>query len=284
MEEKEEGGSRIRSGMTEGKEPRWVIPFLRALERTGEVRLAAKDSAIDHSTAYARRKSHREFAERWARSLEAHSEAKRLAEKEEVERFVRALDESWDAPSPLPSPDGRGGTEFAVSDGQVKRVSRARWSKAAEARFFAMLAATANVGLAAEAAGFSTTAIYARRLRHLPFRQQWAAAVDSARARLELHLIESANNAFEKGADCVAEARMQVGIADALHILKLGAEPQPPSSGNSQRAGRRGGADDGVATDAEMRAALVKSLKAFGVRVRREDLLGESRGQSGGAD
>lgn len=280
----QEGGTRIKSGITKGREPRWAMPFLRALERTGEVRLAAKDAGIDHSTAYARRKSHGEFAEGWARALEAHSEAKRLAEKEEVERFVGALDESWNAPSSLPSPDERGGGELAVSDGQAKRVNRARWSKAAEARFFAMLAETANVGLAAEAAGFSTTAVYARRLRHLPFRQQWAAAVDSARARLELHLIERANDAFEKGADCVAEAKMQVGIADALHILKLGAEPQPPSSGNSRRAGRRGGAHDGVASDAEMRAALVKSLKAFGVRVTREDLLRESRQESGGAD
>ena len=69
---------------------------------------------------------------------------------------------------------------------------------------------------------------------------------------------------------------MQVSIADALHLLKLGAEPRPASSGSSRRAGRRGGANDGVASDAEVRAALVKSLKAFGVRVTREDLLGQS--------
>jgi hypothetical protein len=256
-----------------------VHPFLRALERTGEVRSAAKDAGIDHSTAYGRRKAHGEFAEAWARALAAHSEAKKLAEREEVRRFSEALDASWGSPSPLPCPArGREGdeAEFSVSNGQMKRVNRARWNKTAEARFFATLAATANVEAAAEAAGFSTTAIYARRLRHLAFREQWAAAVDSARARLDMHQIESANDAFEKAAANAGEARMQVSIADALHILKLGAEPRPPSRGSSRRAGRRGGANDGVASDAEVRAALVKSLKAFGVRVTREDLLGQS--------
>jgi hypothetical protein len=259
---------------------------LRSLERTGEVRLAAKDAGIHYSTAYGRRQAHGEFAEAWARALAAHSEAKKLAEREEVRRFSKALDASWDSPAPLASSaGGRGGeeVEFSASGGQMKRVNRARWNKAAEARFFATLAATANVEAAAEAAGFSTTAIYARRLRHLAFREQWAAAVDSARARLELHVLETANEAFEKGAANVGSARMQVGIADALHILKLGAEPRPAASGSSRRAGRRGGASDGIASDAEVRAALVKSLKAFGVRVSREDLLGQSKRCGDGA-
>jgi hypothetical protein len=50
-----EDGSRIKSGMTK-KPSHWVIPFLRGLERTGEVRAAALDAGIDHSTAYARRR------------------------------------------------------------------------------------------------------------------------------------------------------------------------------------------------------------------------------------
>src|SRR5690348_9201158 len=97
------------AGMTK-KRPRWVTAFLRALERNGEVRAAAKDAGIDHSTAYARRRAHGEFAEGWARALAAHSEAKRLAEEEEVRRFSDALDATWDSPSPLSSPAcGRGG-------------------------------------------------------------------------------------------------------------------------------------------------------------------------------
>src|SRR5438045_2522311 len=48
------------------KPPRWVIPFLRALARTGVAREAAKDAGIDHSTAYERRKAHADFAADWA--------------------------------------------------------------------------------------------------------------------------------------------------------------------------------------------------------------------------
>ena len=34
------------------KEPRWVVPFLRALERTGMARTAAEDAGVDYTTAY----------------------------------------------------------------------------------------------------------------------------------------------------------------------------------------------------------------------------------------
>src|SRR4051794_34833569 len=54
-------------GRGKRKPPRWVIPFLRALERTGEVRTAARDAGVDHSTAYARRKAHADFAADWTK-------------------------------------------------------------------------------------------------------------------------------------------------------------------------------------------------------------------------
>jgi hypothetical protein len=45
----ERGGSRIKSGMTkERKQPRWVISYLRALARTGQVRAAAEDEGVYH--------------------------------------------------------------------------------------------------------------------------------------------------------------------------------------------------------------------------------------------
>jgi len=50
------------------KAPRWTVAFLRALERTGEARAAALDAGIDHSTAYARRRAHPDFADTWAGS------------------------------------------------------------------------------------------------------------------------------------------------------------------------------------------------------------------------
>ena len=39
------------------REPHWVKLFLRELERTGNVRLAAERAGVDFSTAYQRRKA-----------------------------------------------------------------------------------------------------------------------------------------------------------------------------------------------------------------------------------
>src|SRR4051812_8295089 len=71
------------------KAPRWVVPFLRALERTGEARAAAADAGIGWSTAYARRRAHPDFAAGWAGALRAHAERVEGEEVEELEA-VRA--------------------------------------------------------------------------------------------------------------------------------------------------------------------------------------------------
>ena len=184
------------------KEPRWVVPFLRALERTGEVRVAAKDAGIDHSTAYARRKAHGEFADAWAAALEAHGA--RVKAEEEAE--IGALRSGRTAPSPgsppasPTSPPERGrGEELVVSGGKVRRVGRERWGKGKEAIFFEELAATANATLAAEAAGVSTNAVFARRLKHPLFRAKWEAVVRTAKASIDLYLIEETRKAFDPG-------------------------------------------------------------------------------------
>jgi hypothetical protein len=165
---------------------------------------------------------------------------------------------------------------MVISGGQMKRVNAARWNQGAERRFFATLAATSNVTAAADAVGFSTTAIYARRLRHLVFREQWAAVVETVRARLDLAVLEEANAAFEKGVAHAAGDRPQVTIQEAIQILKLGGEPRSPTATTGRGSNARASANDGLATDEEMRAALVKSLKAFGVRVTKEDLEGKA--------
>src|SRR4051794_41524035 len=79
-EPKDQSGSGIRLGITNGgpeagtatKAPRWTIAFLQALARTGDVRAAAEDAGIDHSTAYARRRAYAEFAGLWRGGLVAH--------------------------------------------------------------------------------------------------------------------------------------------------------------------------------------------------------------------
>src|SRR5438045_8695505 len=69
----------------EKKAPRWVIAFLRALERTGKVRASAEDAGIDHTTAYLRQRTHADLAAAWKEALEKHR-----AERARVEGEARA--------------------------------------------------------------------------------------------------------------------------------------------------------------------------------------------------
>src|SRR6185369_6644815 len=90
MSEPGEMHSRLRGNheMRMKKPPRWTISFLRALERTGDVRASAEDAGIDHTTAYARRRTHEDFAADWERALKAYAE--RVAADQE--RELRSLD------------------------------------------------------------------------------------------------------------------------------------------------------------------------------------------------
>lgn len=222
------------------KPPRWVAAFLRALERSGEVEAAARDAAVDKSTAYQRRKAHREFADAWDAALAARKDRRAEEDRAAVEELRTRHDPSTIrsaayGPPPHPRIGSGAREELTVAAGQLKRVAAGRWNKAAERRFFAALADTANVKAAADAAGFSTTAVYARRLRNPLFREQWAAAVETGRARLELALIEAANRAFETAtADVPAEAP-GVSVSEALQILKIGAHERPPIGADGRR-------------------------------------------------
>src|SRR5438045_9182442 len=71
----------------EKKAPRWVIAFLRALERTGKVRASAEDAGIDHTTAYLRQRTHADFAAAWKEALEKHRAERERVEGEEIAAF-----------------------------------------------------------------------------------------------------------------------------------------------------------------------------------------------------
>jgi hypothetical protein len=257
------------------KAPRWTVAFLRGLERSGMVRSAAKDAGIDFTTAYARRKAHEEFAAAWAEALRAHKERVERERNEEI-AAVRARGFEPSAASPAASPtsaaSGRGaGAEFTMCSGQVRRVNAKRWTKAAEALFFATLAETANVQMAADACGFSTNALYARRLRHPLFAETWAAAVDTARMRVDLGLIEVAQDSLARLMAGVPGRPPQLSVAEALHVLRIGAQPHVPTSPDGRRR-LNGGAQANVrvATNQEIAEALKKRLAAFSKRIERE--------------
>lgn len=96
-----------------------------------------------------------------------------------------------------------------------------RWSDAAEARFLQMLAATCNVRRAADAAGFSTVAIYQRRLRHRGFAERWAEALETGYARLELAVVEAANDTLSGVEFALDHPIPRMSVKEALLVLQL---------------------------------------------------------------
>jgi hypothetical protein len=104
---------------------------------------------------------------------------------------------------------------------QVIRARR-RWSREAERIFFEHLAATCNVCAAAAEAGFSTTAIYNRRMKWPGFAEAWVRAVEQGFARIEAQLIETASASLAGPSDFDGGREVErVSFADALNLYKL---------------------------------------------------------------
>ena len=229
--------------------PRWTVAFLRALERTGEVEAAARDAGIDKSTAYSRRKAHSNFAEAWEDALRLRSGRTEAEVKERVgfwerlkgkvtpkvlSRQDRSTISSSAHPHARPSPGWsargdppprarlRGELNASTSlGGKIVRAGPGRWNAAAEQRFFDELAATANVRRACAAAGVSTNAVYARRMKRPEFRAKWDAVLETGRAAIEMHLVETAKKAFDPDELDVGDIQPKVSVAEAIRIVQL---------------------------------------------------------------
>ncbi len=209
--------------------PAWVALFLEELARTGNVRVSATAAGVDYSTAYQRLQRDAGFRAAWAGVVTAR-EAGEAGEAGNCEPPLSPL-ACGESPSPL---KGRG-EELVVrcsSIGGAPKLVRAgpgRWSTAREARFIAALCECANVRRAAVAAGISTQALYARRLREAGFRAQWDAAIDVGKARLMGYLIEAADRTFDPASVSVGDDLPRVSVAEAIGIMRLKGGAAPAS-------------------------------------------------------
>lgn len=240
------------------REPHWVKLFLRELEYTGNVRLAAERAGVDFSSAYQRRKRHAEFAEGWEAALGAFRDGSTPTDADPSTAFSNSPPQP-PAREELIARDAAGGA-------RLERVGEGRWTKRAEQRFLTTLAECANVRRAAEAAGFSTAAVYARRLKHTAFAEAWDFALDTGKAKLEAMLIEAAQRLFDPDTLVISDKEPQVSVGEAIHLIKL--RRNEPGRGPAQGGGRV----PRVATPEEAEKDLIKRLKAFAARVQREDV------------
>ena len=271
-----QGGSRIKSGKTNKRAPRWVIPFLRALARTGEVRAAAVDAGVDHSTAYARRRTHPDFAGLWRGAVVAHQKLKKAEEEEAIAALRpgsgQALKKAPPPASLVPLPTGSAGREELIGvGGKLKRVGNGRWSAAKEKIFFEELAATANIRRSAAAAGVSYNAVHARRLKQPLFAAKWDAVARSAKASIDMYLIEETKKTFDPDELDLGEARPKVTIDQAIKISQAGAARAKQADAHPDPFAEEESAscDDGLD---EVRERIIGKLSRIRAADRKEQL------------
>jgi hypothetical protein len=139
--------------------------FLKELRRTGNAREAARRLGAHRAKFTKRRAKHPSFAAQWDAALAVA----------QASLSSRAL-ASAPAPALLRRTDGTL---------QVRRARTGGIGAAARTRFLAALCASANVRLAAKAAGHSHAAFYHHKRRDPAFAREWRLALETGYARLE---------------------------------------------------------------------------------------------------
>jgi hypothetical protein len=186
-----------------------------------------------------------------------------------------------------------------LSDYQAGRNRRLQMTKRGWNRFDAAkrkvflkwFAATANATEAARQAGVGYSTVYDHRMKDARFAEAWDRALEQSYARVEAKLLQMQ---FEQASgepiafDCAFEPpdaalvdpvmAMQLLKQHKAEVTRIRAEralrqAQDDRTGSGRRGKKTPTYERGrLASDAEMRRALVKSLQAFGARVEAEDL------------
>lgn len=172
---------------------------------------------------------------------------------------------------------------------QVTSRGRARFDKRKRRIFLEWFAATCNAQLAARKAGVNYRTPYRTRMNDAAFAEAWDRALEQGYARLEAKLLEAQ---FRQASGEVEEFHPAFGVRDdppsheATADKADGALTDPSMAFQLLRQhkpevmrmrGSRGAVASGgrLASDAEVRRALVQGLRAFGIRVTKEDLTGD---------
>ena len=200
-----------------GCAPHWETPFLKALERCGVASEAARLAGTGVRNAFKRRKGNSTFAAAWDAAVALHR-------AELGRRAMAALAEEGVAYQS--GPDGA----------KVLAAGQSRWSKRSEEAFLVELTTSGSVRVAAKAAGFSTAALYKRRLKDRHFLAAWDAALETGKARVQSYLVEAATRTFDPDELPIADEHEipKVSIGEAINIAKMPARPSTsPGTGPS---------------------------------------------------
>ena len=229
---------------------------MRALGKSGNVRASAFAAGVDPGTAYDHRIKDGEFKGKWDAALEKFKSR----------------------PSPRPRsrpPDGirpacgRGGKELIprrtkAGEVQMVRPAEGRWDTEKEATFLAGLRETGCVRAAADAIGMSTTALYARRAKYPELGERWDAMIEESKTRVPELLNAASIASMDPGVPRRGRWLPKVNVDQAIRISQMNLRAAAAAAGGRGRGARR----PRVATNAEVREALVKRLAAFRERIR----------------
>ena len=154
--------------------------FLKALRRTGNVRLAARETGVAYGTMQYRRRQHPALATKWDTAL-AFAGA-RLRAKGLQGPVATATDDDAALRT-------KGGEPVVVRlrSGalQVRRAQPGKVTRQAEQGFLLALSATANISLAAASVGVAEAAFHRRKRQNPGFAREMRWALAQGVARLE---------------------------------------------------------------------------------------------------
>lgn len=199
--------------------------FLNALEQSGNQTLSAERAKVSRSWVCLQRSTDPGFDA-------ACREALRVAK----EKLRRAPDQvRGDGRSNCPPASWRfaEGIELVISGSngrrtQIRRAKFREWTPRIERRFLDMLCETANVRVAAAAAGMSKSSAYAHRRRHPESMRLWDDAITVGYAMLESALMAGAV-AFIEGEPAELDGAVRVtSIGEAIKVLTM--KPRPSTS------------------------------------------------------
>jgi hypothetical protein len=103
---------------------------------------------------------------------------------------------------------------------KVVKTGGYQWSDEAEEGFFDQLAASCNVRASAAAVGFTAFTVYRQRRMRADFAAKWQAALEQGYARLEMALVEAANDSLAGVTFDADRPIPKMSVEQAMNVLR----------------------------------------------------------------
>jgi hypothetical protein len=242
--------------------------FLERFALSGNVRLAAREAGVKYGTIQHRRKRNAAFAQAWEATAAAvqarlHLAGGRRGPEPSAGRNVDPLRTRGGEPVVVRT---RGGKL------QIRLAHPDKLTKACEQAFLYALSATANVRLAAAAAGASARAFYRRRRENPAFAREMRLALKMGWERLEMAALQAAlpeSHADDQWRNCDLAPMPRFTPDQAIQLLCLHDRSVNQGWEQPHRRRRRGESDEIYSQRLQAMWRVEKSLEAEAEAVRR---------------